>query len=87
MGIPILVSRIQNRLQTWLNQDSNIIGTEDYELLLVYIVLFYLLQAVEYFHKALQQSPQTVTYKELGRAYLLIGGLDNAVEVYKKAVK
>ena len=44
-------------------------------------------QAVEYYLSALQQSPQTVTYKELGRVYLLQGSLDNAVDIYKKAVK
>lgn len=42
---------------------------------------------MEYFQNALQLSPQTVTYKELGRVYLLSKNLDNAVEIYKKAVK
>ncbi len=44
-------------------------------------------QAVEYFQSALQLSAQTVTHKELGRVYLLTSSLENALEVYKKAVK
>ena len=45
------------------------------------------MQAVEYFQRALLQSPQTATYRELGRVYLLTGALDSAVDTYKKAVK
>ena len=44
-------------------------------------------QAVDYFQQALELSPQTVTYKELGRVYLLTESLENALGVYQKAVK
>jgi cytochrome c-type biogenesis protein CcmH/NrfG len=40
-----------------------------------------------YFQNCIQLSPQTVSYKELGRVYLLTGDLGNALDVYKKAVK
>ena len=44
-------------------------------------------QAIEAFKTALKMSPQTITYLQLGRAHLKIGSAENAIEVFKKAVK
>ena len=45
------------------------------------------IQAIDAFKTALKMSPQTITYMQLGRAHLKMGSAENAVEVFKKAVK
>ena len=44
-------------------------------------------QAIEQLKNALQLSPQTVTYMELGRVHLLKKDISSALVVYKDAVK
>lgn len=44
-------------------------------------------KAIDAFRTALKMSPQTITYMQLGRAHLKMGSAENAVEVFKKAVK
>ena len=45
------------------------------------------IKALEALSRSLEISPQTVTYKELGRLYLKKGDLVKAVEIYRKAAK
>ncbi len=49
------------------------------------MILF--VQAQEYLSRSLENSPQTVTYKDLGRLHLRKGNLHKAIETYTKAVK
>ena len=44
-------------------------------------------QAIEQLQNALDLSPQTVTYMELGRVHLLKKDVSSALTVYKDAVK
>ena len=55
--------------------------------LVIIIIMCGYVQAIEAFKTALKMSPQTITYLQLGRAHLKIGSAENAIEVFKKAVK
>ncbi len=45
------------------------------------------LQAVEFLRAAINLSPQTVSFVQLGRVFLRRGALEDAIEIYKRAVK
>ena len=45
------------------------------------------LQAIELFLAAITESPQTVSFVQLGRVYLKRGVVEDAIEVYKRAIK
>lgn len=44
-------------------------------------------QAIHTLTKAIQLSPQIVSFKELGRSHLILGDIHKAIETYRKAVK
>ena len=44
-------------------------------------------KAIEHFQAAIALSPQTVSFIQLGRVYLSMGSVEDAIDVYKRAVK
>ena len=44
-------------------------------------------KAIEHFQAAIALSPQTVSFVQLGRVYLAMGSVEDAIDVYKRAVK
>ena len=44
-------------------------------------------KAIEHFQAAIALSPQTVSFVQLGRVYLSMGSVEDAIDVYKRAVK
>ena len=44
-------------------------------------------KAIEHFQAAIALSPQTVSFVQLGRVYLSMGSVEDAIDVYKKAIK
>lgn len=44
-------------------------------------------QAIELFQAAISLSPQTVSFKQLGRVYLKRGAVEDAIEIYTRAIK